>query len=98
MSFVNNAKMTSTNAEPALFDAEEYSDLNGVTSYCSFGCKVLFTVHKYDVEMRALAELLGPYGIKFLCDRLTWHIVGHVMELKVNFYTVYTKYRWTTVF
>ncbi|KAH0628990.1 hypothetical protein JD844_010694 [Phrynosoma platyrhinos] len=33
-------------------------------------------------EMRALAELLGPYGIKFLSDNLMWHITSQMVELK----------------
>lgn len=34
-------------------------------------------------EMRALAELLGPYGLKFLSENLMWHITSQVVELKV---------------
>ncbi|NXL68851.1 NCKPL protein, partial [Chordeiles acutipennis] len=33
-------------------------------------------------EMRALAELLGPYGMKFLGDNLMWHVGSQVTELK----------------
>ncbi|XP_062453462.1 nck-associated protein 1-like [Rhea pennata] len=33
-------------------------------------------------EMRALAELLGPYGMKFLSDNLMWHVGSQVGELK----------------
>ncbi|KAM8990521.1 nck-associated protein 1-like [Ara ararauna] len=33
-------------------------------------------------EMRALAELLGPYGMKFLSDNLMWHVGAQVTELK----------------
>ncbi|KAF7240309.1 Nck-associated protein 1-like [Varanus komodoensis] len=33
-------------------------------------------------EMRALAELLGPYGMKFLSDNLMWHITSQMLELK----------------
>ncbi|XP_006035394.1 nck-associated protein 1-like [Alligator sinensis] len=33
-------------------------------------------------EMRALAELLGPYGMKFLSDNLMWHVTSQVGELK----------------
>ncbi|XP_067992782.1 nck-associated protein 1-like, partial [Melanerpes formicivorus] len=33
-------------------------------------------------ELRALAELLGPYGIKFLSDNLLWHVGSQVTELK----------------
>ncbi|XP_029809809.1 nck-associated protein 1-like isoform X2 [Suricata suricatta] len=33
-------------------------------------------------EMRALAELLGPYGMKFLSENLMWHVTSQIMELK----------------
>lgn len=33
-------------------------------------------------EMRALADLMGPYGIKFLNENLMWHISSQVTELK----------------
>ncbi|XP_026872397.2 nck-associated protein 1-like [Electrophorus electricus] len=33
-------------------------------------------------EMRALAELIGPYGLKFLGENLMWHITSQVSELK----------------
>ncbi|KAK2861910.1 hypothetical protein Q5P01_001443 [Channa striata] len=33
-------------------------------------------------ELQALAELLGPYGIKFLSENLMWHITSQVSELK----------------
>lgn len=34
-------------------------------------------------ELRALAELIGPYGMKLLNETLMWHIAGQVQELKV---------------
>ena len=34
-------------------------------------------------ELRALAELIGPYGMKYLSERLMWHISSQVDELKV---------------
>ncbi|XP_046731027.1 nck-associated protein 1-like [Silurus meridionalis] len=33
-------------------------------------------------EMRALAELIGPYGMKFLGENLMWHITSQISELK----------------
>lgn len=33
-------------------------------------------------ELRALAELIGPYGIKLLNETLMWHISNQVQELK----------------
>ncbi|KAL7636676.1 UNVERIFIED_CONTAM: hypothetical protein RMT77_012425 [Armadillidium vulgare] len=33
-------------------------------------------------EMRALAELIGPYGMKALGENLMWHISSQVQELK----------------
>ena len=35
-------------------------------------------------ELRALAELIGPYGMKLLNETLMWHAAGQVNELKVN--------------
>ncbi|XP_067287346.1 nck-associated protein 1-like [Pseudorasbora parva] len=32
--------------------------------------------------LRALAELIGPYGMKFLNENLMWHIISQVGELK----------------
>uniref|UniRef100_A0A8C6QV60 NCK associated protein 1 like n=1 Tax=Nannospalax galili TaxID=1026970 RepID=A0A8C6QV60_NANGA len=34
-------------------------------------------------EMRALAELLGPYGMKFLSENLMWHVTSQIVELKL---------------
>lgn len=33
-------------------------------------------------ELRALAELIGPYGIKYLNESLMWHVASQVTELK----------------
>uniref|UniRef100_A0A3Q2X9E3 NCK associated protein 1 like n=1 Tax=Hippocampus comes TaxID=109280 RepID=A0A3Q2X9E3_HIPCM len=33
-------------------------------------------------ELRALAELLGAYGLKFLSENLMWHITSQISELK----------------
>lgn len=33
-------------------------------------------------ELRALAELIGPYGIKLINEQLMWHIANQVQELK----------------
>lgn len=33
-------------------------------------------------ELRALVELIGPYGIKYLSENLVWYIVSQVNELK----------------
>ena len=35
-------------------------------------------------ELRALAELIGPYGMKLLNETLMWHIASQVQELKVS--------------
>uniref|UniRef100_A0A8D0D8V3 NCK associated protein 1 like n=1 Tax=Sander lucioperca TaxID=283035 RepID=A0A8D0D8V3_SANLU len=34
------------------------------------------------LELQALAELIGPYGLKFLSENLMWHITSQVSELK----------------
>lgn len=33
-------------------------------------------------ELRALAELIGPYGMKSLSETLMWHVTSQVQELK----------------
>ncbi|XP_038149173.1 nck-associated protein 1-like [Cyprinodon tularosa] len=33
-------------------------------------------------ELQSLAELIGPYGMKFLGENLMWHITSQVSELK----------------
>lgn len=35
-------------------------------------------------ELRALAELIGPYGMKLLNETLMWHIASQLQELKVG--------------
>lgn len=35
-------------------------------------------------ELRALAELIGPYGMKLLNETLMWHTANQVQELKVS--------------
>ncbi|XP_048474950.1 nck-associated protein 1-like [Rhincodon typus] len=44
----------------------------------------IFNAEEYsDVsEMQALAELIGPYGMKHLSEHLMWHITSQVNELK----------------
>lgn len=34
------------------------------------------------MELRALAELVGPYGMRYMSERLMWHISSQVEELK----------------
>lgn len=36
----------------------------------------------FSTELQALAELIGPYGMKFLGENLMWHITSQVTELK----------------
>ncbi|XP_058488770.1 nck-associated protein 1-like [Solea solea] len=33
-------------------------------------------------ELQALAELIGPYGLKFLSENLMWHITSQIREMK----------------
>lgn len=33
-------------------------------------------------ELRALTELIGPYGMRYLSESLMWHIASQVTELK----------------
>lgn len=46
--------------------------------------QVPFCAEEYsDVnELRALAELIGPYGMKYCNENLMWHIASQVTELK----------------
>jgi len=39
-------------------------------------------------ELRALAELIGPYGMKHLNETLMWHIASQVHELKVTLFSM----------
>ncbi|KAM4044645.1 nck-associated protein 1-like [Anomaloglossus baeobatrachus] len=34
------------------------------------------------LEIKALAEMIGPYGMKFLSENLMWHVTSQVAELK----------------
>jgi hypothetical protein len=43
-------------------------------------------------ELRALAELIGPYGMKLLNETLMWHIASQVQELKVCFNMMQIKF------
>ena len=45
-------------------------------------CSMIFSF--IYLELRALAELIGPYGMKYLSERLMWHISSQVDELKVR--------------
>ena len=38
---------------------------------------------KHFVELKALCELLGPYGIRHLGDKCMHQVMGQVLELKV---------------
>uniref|UniRef100_A0A183DJA7 Exocyst complex component Sec8 n=1 Tax=Gongylonema pulchrum TaxID=637853 RepID=A0A183DJA7_9BILA len=31
--------------------------------------------------LRALAQLLGPYGVKYMSERLVWHVASQITEL-----------------
>ena len=43
---------------------------------------LIFIAFSKLAELRALAELLGPYGIKHLNESLMWHVASQVSELK----------------
>ncbi|VDL69231.1 unnamed protein product [Nippostrongylus brasiliensis] len=32
-------------------------------------------------ELRCLAQIIGPYGVKYLTERLTWHVASQIGEL-----------------
>lgn len=33
------------------------------------------------LELRALCQIIGPYGIKTMAERLTWHVSCQIIEL-----------------
>lgn len=39
-------------------------------------------------ELRALAELIGPFGMKMLNETLMWHIASQVQEMKVSLFLI----------
>lgn len=63
------------------FSAEEYSDINGSNLECQ--CSVYSFCSVYSIELRALVELIGSYGIDSLTEKIMWHIASQVTELKV---------------
>lgn len=46
-----------------------------------FNCKC-YILYGHFIELRSLAQILGPYGIKFLSERLIWHVACQITELK----------------
>lgn len=62
-----------------------YSPLQRAFVTLSIEGQLPFSAEEYsDVnELRALAELIGPYGINYLCENLVRHIVVQVNELKM---------------
>ena len=40
---------------------------------------------KFFAELRALAELIGPYGMKYMGEKLMKHVANQIDELKVSF-------------
>lgn len=38
----------------------------------------------YKPELKALAELIGPYGMKYMGEKLMFHVANQVEELKVR--------------
>lgn len=49
---------------------------------CFETVKLLYNLNIFISELRALAELIGPYGMKYLNESLMWHIASQVTELK----------------
>lgn len=35
-------------------------------------------------ELRSLAQLVGPYGVKFMTERLIWSVACQVTEMYVS--------------
>lgn len=57
---------------------------------------VPFSAEEYSdiTELRALGELIGPYGMKHLNETLMWQIAGQVQELKVLSVSDFVKLPW----
>uniref|UniRef100_A0A158P906 Membrane-associated protein Hem n=1 Tax=Angiostrongylus cantonensis TaxID=6313 RepID=A0A158P906_ANGCA len=36
-------------------------------------------------ELRCLSQIIGPYGVKYLAERLTWHVASQIGELNKVF-------------
>ena len=51
---------------------------------CIHDILVTFRITLLLSELKSLAELIGPYGMKHLSERLMWHISSQVDELKVS--------------
>lgn len=63
---------------PMTFNAQEYTDACGIRAqHC-------MTSSFLPAELQALSELLGAYGIKFLSERLIWHVASQIIEMKVE--------------
>jgi len=50
-----------------------------IAPYCN--CILVFV--KLCTELRSLCDLLGPYGVKFMSERLMWHVASQIQEMKV---------------
>ena len=40
-------------------------------------------------ELRALAEIIGPYGMKYFYETITWNVASQIGELKVRLLLVW---------
>lgn len=43
--------------------------------------KILFSEKSEFSELRCLAQIIGPYGVKYLSERLIWHVASQINEL-----------------
>ncbi|KAB0397271.1 hypothetical protein E2I00_005324 [Balaenoptera physalus] len=64
------------------FSAEEFSDISAIVQKHQCPLSPTWDLCNSIAELRALAELLGPYGMKFLSENLMWHVTSQIVELK----------------
>jgi len=63
-----------------VFKAEEFTDLRGTVLDLYFF--LLFFSFLFSIELEALAAVIGPYGIRFLGEKLMDQVSGQVKEIK----------------
>ncbi|VDM63170.1 unnamed protein product [Angiostrongylus costaricensis] len=50
--------------------------------FLTFSPRLFSTVFGNSIlELRCLSQIIGPYGVKYLAERLTWHVASQIGEL-----------------
>ena len=86
--FVSNcipsSRQSFVSRAPGKFRAEEYTDVTGMR--ISFNCNIHLPSYLSCLclsELRALAAILGPHGLKQLHEELLRHVGANLVEMKV---------------